>query len=449
MLSEQKGYNFISYIHKRFCDWRLAIFLGLCLCLGGTSLNVMALKIPLYYISVCFIGHALLFKGAHFNNLLCPTVIIGVILIGIFCLYLIPLPPTLWTLLSGRELVVESFEYTQNTLPWLPVSLVPHATFESLFNFLPIIAIAIIMKLSASNKEIKLAELSIIGFALLSIFIGLVQVISEAQIVVVYDTFSRGYPIGFFSNINHQATLLATALPLSIYYVFNSHSFGHNKKKILFVYGLSSAVMILVGLILSGSTAGYLFLIINLSVAIFIMSRTKRLPLIFLIPIFIILTVLLLDFILLEGHLGALLTISMSEANTSRKIMLITSIDAAQYFGALGIGPGAFEEAYRIFEDQNKISTIYVNEAHNEYVQMWMELGYLGILWIFSAAFYFMYKISTLVKLGLEKRPHDFIYCLCILTLLLHSTVDYPLRTIAMSAIFAFLIIRLDSPTET
>ena len=136
----RKGNNFVTSFHERFCDWRLTIFLTLCLFLGGTSLGVTSLKIPLYYASVCFIGHALVMQKSSIKSLWSPSVILGGALIGLYCLYLLPLPPIIWVDLPGREVVVQSFELTDNSLPWLPLSLAPRATFESLFNFLPIIA---------------------------------------------------------------------------------------------------------------------------------------------------------------------------------------------------------------------------------------------------------------------------------------------------------------------
>ena len=430
--------------HASFISWRLAIFLVLCLGLGGTSLYVPTLKIPLYYISVAFIGHALITQTKSIRNLFRPSILLGAILIALYCLYIIPLPPSIWTALPGREFVMESFALINSDLPWLPLSLVPRQTFESIFSFLPIIAIALIMCISASEDEIKNAEKAIVVTALISFSIGFIEVLSGVHVFSVYEFYSAGFPVGFFTNINHQATLSSIALPLAIYFTFKQKAGNQRRNNALFFFGAASSIMLVLCLILTRSSAGYLFLVLNLCLSLSIMMSGKRYSILFIILILVALLTLVVDFVFFQSQFQTILGKITSQSGTSRKQIFITSIEAARSFGIFGAGPGSFEAVYRIFENQEVITKKYVNEAHNEYIQMWIEFGILGILWLFAAFVWFFGKIWSFKRAGFAFRKQHLIYVLCISTIALHSVVDFPLRTIAMSSIFAFLIIRFD-----
>src|SRR5215469_1353623 len=41
---------------------------------------------------------------------------------------LVPLPPQLWTALPNRQLLVGTFELLERDLPWMPISVLPRAT---------------------------------------------------------------------------------------------------------------------------------------------------------------------------------------------------------------------------------------------------------------------------------------------------------------------------------
>jgi len=60
-----------------------------------------------------------------------------------------------------------------------------------------------------------------------------------------------------------------------------------------------------------------------------------------------------------------------------------------------------------------------------------------GVAWWVRVAFLAFFKPAT-------STTRAKIYTLCILMPVLHSSVDYPLRTIAISAVLAFFAIRVD-----
>lgn len=440
-----KVLSMINYSNNCFNHWRLSIFLFLAVMMGGTAQNVFTLKVPLYLFSVLFIVQALITTPKKYQKVWTPPVILGAILIGLYFLYLLPLPPKIWTQLEGRDLVVKSYELTQLPLPWLPLSLVPQWTFLSLFDFLPVIAIVVILRLSASPMEIRIAEKTLIFLALLSLIIGLCEVITGYHIYAVYNIYSKNFPIGVFSNINHQASLLAMLLPLTILHA--SYLGMRKMHKFSFFYFLA-AVLLVLGLLFSRSTAGYLFLLLNLSISFFTLSRKSKYSKIFIIMIPIFIIAIIVDLIFVDNHITSTLSKLTSTSGTSRIEIYKTSIDVGKSFGFWGAGPGAFETVYKVFENIKPISPRYVNEAHNEFIQIWIELGFLGIFWILSCFVWFFTKIWALINSNSVSFHKQSFYALCILTPILHSIIDYPLRNISIAAVFTFLVIRFDGFKE-
>ena len=102
---------------------------------------------------------------------------------------------------------------------------------------------------------------------------------------------------------------------------------------------------------------------------------------------------------------------------------------------------------YPAFEPITNLSPSYVNEAHNEYLQLILETGL-----IFPVLFA-MFLGWLGFRLAATRRNPDWNQAALTLAaaagvaiLLLHSLVDYPLRTPALGCVFAFLCGCLAAP---
>ena len=98
--------------------------------------------------------------------------------IGLLCaiiawplLQLIPMPPSLWSGLPGRGEIASAYEAAGMTLPWLPISLYPSATWLGLLSLLPATAIFLAMlSLEQRSRRILIVLMFIIIFA--SVVVG-------------------------------------------------------------------------------------------------------------------------------------------------------------------------------------------------------------------------------------------------------------------------------------
>ncbi|TIM80567.1 MAG: O-antigen ligase domain-containing protein, partial [Mesorhizobium sp.] len=101
---------------------------------------------------------------------------------------------------------------------------------------------------------------------------------------------------------------------------------------------------------------------------------------------------------------------------------------------ATGVGFGNFQKAYQIYEKEEMIFKKYVNHAHNDYLELIFEGGIPAIILI---VLYFVMLFMALTRV--RRDPLQKAAFLSVSFLLIHSLVDYPLRTEALAMTFAFM----------
>ena len=118
----------------------------------------------------------------------------------------------------------------------------------------------------------------------------------------------------------------------------------------------------------------------------------------------------------------------------------------------LGSGLGTFVPVYAMFEKPEDATPTYVNRAHNDILEMWLETGVLGlalgglfVIWLVrrSAEIWRSAPAS-----GASQLDWSLVRAATIVPALIlaHSLVDFPLRTGAMMAVMAFACALLIEP---
>jgi O-antigen ligase len=111
-----------------------------------------------------------------------------------------------------------------------------------------------------------------------------------------------------------------------------------------------------------------------------------------------------------------------------------------------GSGLGSFQTIFRSYEDISNFNYDYLNNVHNDYIQILIETGLIGggLLLIFLAwwtrAFFAVWTSAATRENGESNTRLRRAAGLITLILLIHSLVDYPLRTAALSTVFALCI---------
>jgi len=130
---------------------------------------------------------------------------------------------------------------------------------------------------------------------------------------------------------------------------------------------------------------------------------------------------------------------SASSSVTSRSQIWSTTGQAIADSMPVGTGLGSFEQVYRHYEDPWQVRSEYVNHAHNDYLELILELGAPGAILILL---FLVWWAIAAVRIWTSQLSTPFSRAATIVTgtILAHSIVDFPLRTAAISAIFTVSI---------
>jgi O-antigen ligase len=124
---------------------------------------------------------------------------------------------------------------------------------------------------------------------------------------------------------------------------------------------------------------------------------------------------------------------------TSRQQILTTTLKAMGDYMPFGSGLGSFLRVYRLYESPDAVTTEYVIHAHDDYAELALELGVPGIVLI--AAFLLWWVGAAWTVWG-KSEGSQFTRAASIASaaILVHSLVDFPLRTAAISVVFAMCL---------
>lgn len=357
--------------------------------------------------------------------------------LAVVALQVVPLPPELWTRLPGRETVVEGFALLGSDRPWLPLSLERDATISAFLATLPALAmLAWVLRLW--NGQSNGLLIAIFSATAITIVVGVIQS-TQATPWYPYRHSSLGAATGLFANSNHMASLLLVSIPLlaavAADQLRRSGDADTGRRAAIGIALAACVAAIVAGIILNGSLAVLLLGVPMLlaSALIFLPSvgvRTGRLA-----GLIIAATAAGILAILALGG-DRLAKMSNQESILERWEILQSSLELARDYAPWGSGLGTFPAVYRLQENPETVDWIYVNHAHNEYLELAIELGLPGVLLVLVFLAWWTWRSTALWRSG-TTTPIIRAATLVTLGLLLHSLVDFPLRTAALSALFA------------
>ena len=355
-------------------------------------------------------------------------------------LQLIPLPPELWTNLPGRELIVEGFALLGSSLPWMPISLAAEATTSALLACLPALAMLLwVVRWPDGHSSGYL--IAVLAATLISVLVGLMQVTS-AEPWYPYRYATPGTATGLFSNSNHMASLLLCAIPLlgavAVEQWRQSNTPAPGQRVAVMAALAVCAGAIVVGIAVNGSLAIMLLggPMLVASLLLFLPPvgvRAGRLAVLILVAIGAAVAALA------AGGAERLIKFGGAASASERWEILQSSLPLAMKYAPTGSGLGTFPAVYRLHEDPDLVTWTYVNHVHNDYLELLIELGLAGGLILVAFLAWWAWRFTALWRSS-NASPVVRAATLVTLGLLLHSLVDFPLRTAGLSALFAMAV---------
>lgn len=311
---------------------------------------------------------------------------------------------------------------------WSPVSSTPINAVASLLSLLPAAAMAVLL-LRRESDATRLAMV-VVSLVALSIVLGLAQILTGGDSpFYLYTITNRDAPVGFFANRNHFATLVVLSMPAAALVL---QTINGSSKKLVPIAAIGAAGVAFVTVLLIGSDAG-IMLFLPALIASYLLYRNVTIT-----PWLTITAILAVGvgMIMVMANAASLSAMLREGAAPQLDRSAIWSATLALIGGSLplGTGLGSFLVAFANHEDPMAVTSIYVNHAHNDYLEIAAELGLIGIaaiaaflIWWSKRAMVVWRSTDSAAKLGVIASG----------IVLLHSGVDYPARTASISALFA------------
>ena len=417
-----------SVSHHHLFDWALLGYLALCVILGGASqgndLQVLVLRLT----SLPVLGWAVwrLWLSGRLRSE--PLVWLALAFVALHLIQLVPLPPIVWESLPGRTSTAEAFRALGVRSVWRPMSLAPNATLNSLLSTLPFVAI-LFGALTLRRESWKRALWLIVLLALGSVLLTALQLAAgTGSPLRFYELSGASSATGFFANRNHQALFLVMTLPLLMALTWSRGQRGRTWDIGLALLG----VALLVGVALTGSRAGAVLLAaagIGWAGMLAFYGRSGA------VGVLKYAAMAVLAIAIVAGA-GAWVAAPRFERTPEdpRLVIWERSLELMVAHFPTGAGAGAFPPAYAAVEPVSDVTPAYVNHAHSDLLELLIEFGLLGGLFIVAGLAWFVMQIRYLGGSALILSGGA---ALSLTLAVAHSLVDYPLRTIGLAAVAA------------
>lgn len=411
----------------------LAGYILLCILLGGSAQGVWP-NLALQLLGIALLAWAAISPreeaGKTRRAMAIELLVIATLVV--IALQLIPLPPNVWETLPGREGIITGFSALAYPVPSLPVSETPYTSIATLFMAIP--AIATLFATDRLRPSPRAISVAVITGIVLAVMLGVVQVGGGTTSWAYLYPITNPGAVGFFANRNHMATLLVAGIPLATALFASTRP---DRGSELGKKGVAAALFLVIalGIVLNSSMAAYgLVIPVALASAALIPAgmtwRRLALP---------------AAAIALVGGIALLATkpiaivaadSSAGKSITGRIDIWKTTSDAIYQTFPFGTGLGSFEQIYRQHEMPANVTRIFVNHAHNDYLEIVLELGLAGAILILL---FLGWWVATTIRIWKSPLSTPFARAATVATaaVLAHSIVDFPLRTAAISAIFA------------
>ena len=439
--------------------WLCGIVLVFAVLLGGGThagfigdVIVQLVSIPLIAMSVwCFSSVKGLNEHQRRGILLFTYAVIIVLIIQ-----LLPLPfevPSVGGALTERA---PDLGILGQDNAWARVSSTPQATWAAAASLLVPAAVFFGTLQLNLRHRLTLAWL-LLALGGLSLLLGFLQMAQgPGSNLRFYDVTNPQEAVGLFANRNHFAAHLYVTLVLAA--TWYATTVGQTLKigalgSRSMLWSTAAAVFlvsVMAGLAMARSRAGVLLAIVGLAGIIpMVLSQQNdrqvgsvrsRLTVgrMFMLAVFFGLI-----FAVQFGLDSILSRLEADPLEDLRVTLAGTTFEAALRSLPFGAGLGSFVPVYAVVEKDSDVFAGFANRAHNDLAEILLETGLLGLIllvaflvWFFPRAYnvWLKRKVAGHESQLLLQRSAT----LVIFLLLIHSLVDYPLRTTALSSIFMF-----------
>ncbi|MGN6287790.1 MAG: O-antigen ligase family protein [Sphingopyxis terrae] len=383
-------------------------------------------------------------------------------------LQLVPLPPSVWHHLPGREIVAQLDELLGQSDVWRPISMTPSQTWNALLAMTVVLA-GLLVAASLKSDDLPRVMFSFVIIGCVSCVIGLFQALSGAgSSSYFYRITNDGAIVGLFANRNHHAIFLAWDVLIAS--ILFRDELMRKRSRGMVRFGLAVAMILLtVVAVLIGSRAGLAAIVASFVVSYIVVasawySRTPRVGrslsgrgagvvsprgiFLALPPIILALSVGIA--LALSSRVSSVTRIRGEVLADDMRILAWPTVEAMiNKFWLLGSGFGSFAQVFKIYEPDSLLQPTYFNHAHNDFAEVIISGGIFFAILIACAVLWVSWKISRRGLRNLVRGYRGDTRLPAILIILIAvgaSLVDYPLRVPSLQVFLIWVIVISCSP---
>lgn len=422
----------------------LAVFLLALWLAGGASRADVAGQVVVRATAWAVLIAAVLLSRMHrVGGSRAPWVFL-IVAAAIAMVQLIPLPPSLWQSLPGRELFVEAGQ----PAVWRPLSIVPTATMNALSSLVVPLAVLVLMAGLSDGDQRWLPTLLMVLVGL-SLLLGLLQ-FSGAGFDSPLINGTPGDVGGPFANRNHFALFLAVACLIAPVWAFADRKWLRWSAPVALGITLLSLLMILATGSRAGLLLGGLALILALLLAQRDVQRTLRHRARWVFPAAVAgLIAVVAIFLLLSVAADRAASFDRLLAGDAGQDMrtrgLPTVLAAISTYFPTGAGLGGFDPIFRLNEPASLLKPTYFNHAHNDFLEIALDTGIVGLILLVAGLGWWIWASVQAWRHGNRLAKLGFAILLLVIAA---SLVDYPMRTPLMLAIATIAAVWLSGRDE-
>jgi O-antigen ligase len=375
----------------------------------------------------------------------------------------IPLPYPIISVLSPNrfETLQKTWELTGNMPTWASISYLPYDAFGWWVFLLGLGLLYFVIRMICSDrKTLKVVFFALCGIGLIEALYGLIQALVPSMGVLWVDYVPEymGNARGTFINRNHFAGFVEMIWPLMLGYALAITDMKYPIKNALASDSLNrqalmslGIVIMLLALLLSQSRAGIAGGLVGLA-TFWYMARprvrnialTTRLTLGGIVVFLIVYCALIGVGPVFERFL------SIDDSNSRIEIWNDSLVIFKDHL--FGIGFRNYENVFAVY-NQSISSEKLVNHAHNDYLQILIETGWIGFLTLVGGFLFFITKsVRRIKRLDFPRDPLRFYLAVGafsgLVSIAFHSFFDFNLQIPANCLYFVVLMAILSACVE-
>ena len=377
-----------------------------------------------------------------------------VILLGAPLLQLIPIPTSWWLALPGREAYGGVLEVAGVGEGWRPLTINARATEYAWLALIPCVAIFLLVQVLA-RRQVRALALVFVGVAVFEAVLGIVQVgVGKDSILTLGNPFGGGAATGTYINKNHFAGLMAMALPVLLAFWaaetlppldrqgqrIREHPRHADAKLARRLLWSLLIVLALAALLFTWSRAG-----IGCGLAAFAAASLGLVWNAGALRVRVLLIAVAAAALLLAVYAGITPILdrfapeALSLSYEGRMRIALGAVRGGLDFLPFGSGLGTFADVFRRYQVEGL--TGFIDHAHNDYAEVFLELGVAGIAAVVLLAIAYVSRWGVLAG-GKLSRSLGYLQVsagLGVLALAAHGVFDFNFHIPANAIYFAFL----------